>query len=263
MTSPLHTTVLGESGPPVAFCHGLFGQGKNFTQFAKQLAATHRVVLVDMPNHGGSDWTEEFSYIGMADTVAEELRRLEPAEPWSLVGHSMGGKASMLLALRHPELVRRLMVVDISPVDYHGAATFVPFVTGMRAMPLEELTRRAQADELMQPYAPSRTVRSFLLQNLRRTESGFRWQMNLDLLGDSLDQLGGWPQQEIPAGQTYDGPVLWVAGAESDYVTDEYAPAMRELFPHVRLITVKGAAHWVHSQQPEVFSQILRRFLTA
>ena len=135
----LHTTVLGDdaAGSTVAFCHGLFGQGKNWTQVAKALSADHRVLLLDMPNHGRSPWTERFDYVELADLVADELRERSPDEPVALVGHSMGGKIAMCLALRHPELVERLVVVDVAPVAYPSGREFVGYIETMRgARPL-------------------------------------------------------------------------------------------------------------------------------
>ncbi|GGF55971.1 alpha/beta hydrolase [Marmoricola endophyticus] len=259
----LHTTQVGEAGPLVAFCHGLFGQGKNWTSVARTLAEDgHRCLLVDMPNHGRSPWRENVDYVAMADEVAQLFSADDPV---ALVGHSMGGKAAMVLALRHPELVERLCVVDMSPVAYDGTVEggFTPYVSAMRSVDLSALTRRGEADEQMREGVPSATIRGFLLQNLRQDrESGtWGWQMNLDALGDHLGVLGGWPEDALSDLAPYDGPALWVAGAESDYVRAEYAPAMERWFPHVRKVTIKGAGHWVHSEQPEVFTEVLRRFL--
>ncbi|NYG60609.1 pimeloyl-ACP methyl ester carboxylesterase [Nocardioides daedukensis] len=257
--SDLHVTNLGESGPRVAFCHGLFGQGKNWTAIAKAISDDHRVSLIDMPNHGRSPWTEHLDYPEMAEQVAELF---DADDPVALVGHSMGGKISMLLALLHPELVERLVVVDMSPVDYPGQSEFAGYIDGMQALDLASMSTRAEADEALSEAAPNRTVRSFLLQNLRRDSGGqgWRWMPNLDLLGRELPVLGGWPADRVEA-TTYDGRVLWVAGAESPYVKDDYAPAMEALFPRVAKVTIKNAGHWVHSQQPEVFTEVLRRFL--
>jgi pimeloyl-ACP methyl ester carboxylesterase len=254
----LHTTTLGEQGSPVVFCHGLFGQGKNWTQVAKQLAADHRVVLVDMPNHGRSEWTDGFDYVDAAETVAQVLE-----EPVALVGHSMGGKIAMLLALLHPDLVERLCVVDVSPVTYHHHDEFRRYLDAMIGMDLSGLERRADAEEALAEAVPNRTVRSFLLQNLRRDGDSWRWQPNLEVFRDDLDVLGGWPADRLDGVAAYDGPVLWIGGAESRYVTDDHVAAMDELFPLNRRVTVKGAGHWVHSEQPEVFTEVLRRFVDA
>ena len=254
----LHSTTLGSAGPRVAFCHGLFGQGKNWTGIARQLASDHRVTLVDLPNHGRSGWTDRLSYPEMADAVHTLLAEQAGGEQVTVVGHSMGGKVAMALALRHPTLVRRLCVVDVSPVRYRTMSSFAQYVRGMRALDLSRLTDRAAADLGLQESVPDPTVRGFLLQNLRREGSGWRWQMNLQLLGDHLDVLGDWP---VDAAAPYAGPVLWIAGAGSDYITSDYAPAMRKLFPRVQQLTVKNAGHWVHSEQPEVFLAALKAFL--
>ena len=177
----LHVTRVGEQGPVIAFCHGLFGQGRNWTQIAKGLSADHRVLLIDMPNHGRSPWTESFDYLDLADAVAAELEEVGPV---ALVGHSMGGKIAMCVALRHPELVERLAVVDVSPTAYESGREFVGYIETMRGLDLTALERREQADEALREAVPNPTVRSFLLQNLRRTADGWQWQLNLDLLGD-------------------------------------------------------------------------------
>jgi pimeloyl-ACP methyl ester carboxylesterase len=269
----LHATVIDHDPhrpkPRIAFCHGLFGQGKNWTAIAKQLADDYSVTLIDMPDHGRSPWTAELSYELLADLVADFLRSSDPGgdgrdSGWTLVGHSMGGKIAMTLALRHPELVRALAVVDIAPVDYAGLSEFGRYVQGMRAVDLTTLRTRSQADDQLRDAVPDPGVRSFLLQNLRRSsestgdEEGWHWQMNLQLLGDHLDVLAGWPDQ---SSRSYPGPTLWLAGANSSYIKPEYAPAMRRMFPQVRLVKIKNASHWVHSDQPTVFTAVLRDFL--
>jgi pimeloyl-ACP methyl ester carboxylesterase len=261
----LHALRFGDHGSPVVLCHGLFGQGRNWTQVGKSLAGSHRVTLLDLPDHGRSDWTPVdgggWDYAAAADAVAAEL---DPADPVALVGHSMGGKVAMLVALRHPEVVSRLCVVDVSPVPYREAGEFPGFVAAMQGLDLGSVSTRAEADAGLRDAVPDERVRAFLLQNLRRGDGDatrWRWQMNLDVLGDSLDALRGWPSDAVPDGTAYDGPVLWIAGAESDYVRPEHAEAMERLFPRVRKVTVKGAGHWVHSEQPEVFEQVLARFL--
>lgn len=254
----LHTTSLGESGPLVAFCHGLFGQGKNWTGIAKAVAENHRVLLVDMPHHGRSPWPDHFDYVDVADQVAELF---DADDPVALVGHSMGGKAAMVLALRHPELVERLCVVDVAPVDYDSGSEFAGYIEAMLALDLGSLEHRRDADAALEPAVPNPTVRSFLLQNLRRGDEGWSWQPNLEVLGRDLAALSGWPADALDGAAPYDGPTLWVAGQTSAYVQDEHAAAMERWFPRTRRVTVKGAGHWVHSEQPQVFTEVLRRFL--
>jgi len=260
----LHTTDYGATGSRVVFCHGLFGQGRNWTQVAKALADEHRTVLVDLPHHGRSPWRPTFDYVAMADEVVTLLDTL--GGRCALVGHSMGGKVAMLVALRRPDLVDRLCVVDMSPVTYRRTDVFERFVAAMRALDLDTLNSRQEADERLAASIQDPAVRGFLLQNLRRdlnpgSRTGWRWQMNLDVLGDSLPMLASWPEERLAGVPPYDGPVLWVAGADSDYVKPEYDEAMSRWFPRKCLVTIKGAGHWVHSEQPQVFVEVLRRFL--
>jgi pimeloyl-ACP methyl ester carboxylesterase len=255
-----HTTELGHRGSRVVFAHGLFGQGRNWTQIGKALADRHRVLLVDLPHHGRSPWDDHFDYLRIADQVAGLL---DADDPVALVGHSLGGKVAMVLALRHPDLVERLCVVDVSPVAYDRLSEFQGYVTAMRGLRLDAVSQRSDADAALAVAVPDATVRGFLLQNLRRDGDGWRWQVNLDVLGADLPVIGGWPEDQLAGAPPYRGPVLWVAGARSDYVTPEYAGAMDRWFPGNRLVTVKGAGHWVHSEQPEVFLEVLRRFLGA
>jgi pimeloyl-ACP methyl ester carboxylesterase len=263
----LHATTNGDRGSWVLFCHGLFGQGKNWTQVAKGLAERHRVLLLDMPQHGRSPWTSGFDYLDAADQVSSSLGEQVGDEPVAVVGHSMGGKIAMVLALLHPARVERLCVVDVAPVAYRSAHSFDQYVDAMRGLDLEDLTSRAEAELALSQAVPDPVVRGFLLQNLRRHREadrggpGWYWQPNLEVIGERLDAITGWPAQELAGVAPYDGPVLWVRGERSDYVADEHVAAMAALFPKMRKVTVKGSGHWVHSEQPEAFASVMRAFL--
>jgi pimeloyl-ACP methyl ester carboxylesterase len=262
--SALHTLHYGEGDGAVVFLHGLFGQGRNWNTIGKALAADHRVTLVDLPNHGRSAWTERVDYVEMADTVAADvIAPLAASGPVAVVGHSMGGKVAMMLALRHRELVERLVVVDMSPVSYGTAREFTGYIEAMRALDLETLASREDADAALVEAVPSASVRSFLLQNLRREGDSWRWQPNLEVLGRDVPQLSDWPAEAVAEQAPYERPVLWVAGATSAYITPEYDAAMTALFPRKRLVTIKGAGHWVHSEKPEIFTEVLRTFLAS
>ena len=245
----LHTELVGAGRPRFAFLPGLFGRGRNWSQVAQALAAAdYASVLFDLPDHGRSAWTTQFSYPGMARAVADEIDlRLGSAANLILVGHSMGGKVAMLTALNHPELVSALVVIDIAPGASDQVRTFSPLVAAMRALDLKALSSRADADERMRAEVPDDAVRLFLLQNLRR-KGGWHWQQNLALLGDSLPQIGDWPD---PGDDTYAGPVLWLTGERSDYVKPEDVATMARLFPAVRHQVVASAGHWVHADQPQ------------
>jgi pimeloyl-ACP methyl ester carboxylesterase len=255
----LHTTRLSEEGPELVFCHGLFGQGRNWTAIGKKFTHDHAVLLVDLPNHGLSPWTNSVDLVADADRLAAQIADRGPV---TLVGHSMGGKVAMLLALRHPDLVERLVIVDIAPVPYAHMDEFTGYIDGMLGMDLDAVRSRADADEALKAAVPSTFVRGFLLQNLKRDGDGWRWQANLDALRDRLDGVGEWPAAWSDA-PPFPGPVLWISGADSHYVQDEYVPAMEALFPRVRRVNVKNAGHYPHTQQPDVFVEVLRRFVDA
>lgn len=253
----LNEIVIGEGPRKVVFLHGLFGQGKNFSSIATSLGDIATSHLVDLPNHGLSPWTQEFDLDEQADIIADWISAMI-REPVSLIGHSLGGKIAMRLALRHPDLIERLMVVDVSPVRNDAAMSFATLVAAMRNLDIDHLASRTEADRLISEDVPDRGVRQFLLQNLRRRGAHWHWAANLDLLGDSLHQVGGW----VPTDAVYPGPVFWVTGGRSPYVLPEHAAAMRELFPRVAQLTLKRAGHWVHADDPEAFLVVCRRFLT-
>ena len=271
----LHTMAVGTAGPRVAFLHGLFGQGRNWTQIAKGVAGPDgteaRCLLIDLPDHGRSPWSAEFSYEGYAAHVADTLRAAaatdggSPQDPWVVVGHSLGGKVAMVLALTEPTLVDRLVVVDIAPKGYGDLHRFSGYIAAMQGLPLGKLTSRADADERFAIEVPDPGVRAFLLQNLRRHGDQWGWQANLELIAADAalgtgSRIAGFPGHpgEHPA---YEGSVLWIAGGDSEYIAQEDGPGMRAMFPRTRTLTVKGAGHWVHSDAPEIVVGALRRFV--
>jgi pimeloyl-ACP methyl ester carboxylesterase len=263
----LNTLSVGTAGPRIAFLHGLFGQGRNWNQIAKALAGPDgsgaRSLLVDLPDHGRSPWSTEFSFEGYADAVAATLREAAPGETWTLVGHSLGGKTAMVVALQHPELVDHLVVVDIAPKHYGSLERFEGYIEEMRGLPLDEIHSRGDAEAAFNESNPG--VKAFLLQNLRRDGQHWRWQANLDLIAadaalGSESRIAGWPDSvdDLPP---YEGPVLWIAGGDSAYIQREDGETMRQYFPLARQLTIKGANHWVHTDEPEIIVEALRRVL--
>lgn len=256
MTSRTLKTSLVGSGPvKTVFLHGLLGRGKNFTRIAKGLGDDVQTLLVDLPNHGASYWTDSFDYAHMADLAAEAVAEYAAGEPIVLMGHSMGGKIAMLLALRHPHLVSKLVVIDIAPGESKGS--FNLLMDSMLALPIDTYQVRSQADADLAVNVPSAGVRAFLLQNLVMDRDGNRWEPNLTMLRAHLPAIMGWPG----ATGSFDGQTLWIAGANSPCITDADVEPMRALFPRVRKVAIKGAGHWVHSEKPEETIYLLKNFI--
>jgi pimeloyl-ACP methyl ester carboxylesterase len=245
------------TGAPLVLLHGLFGQASNFGGVQKALAAQgRRVVALDLRNHGASPHAAAMGYADMAGDVAETLRALAAA-PADVLGHSMGGKVAMMLALTRPELVRRLIVADIAPVSYPPA--FRPYAEAMLALDLRPGLTRRDADAALAGAVPSAGVRGFLLQNLQLRAGQPFWRNGLAEIAAALPAIEAVP--DLPPGARYEGPTLALAGERSDYIRDEHRPLFRALFPAVRFGKVKGAGHWLHAEQPEGFLAALGAFL--
>ena len=247
----LNTVVHGTATdlPQVLIVHGLFGSARNWGAIAKRLSADRRVVAVDMRNHGHSPWYETNSYTDMADDLAAILDG-----PCDVVGHSMGGKAAMVLALQHPEVVRRLVIADIAPVAY--AHTQMPMVDAMLSVDLTKVASRRDADDQLANLVVDAGVRAFLLQSLDVREQ--RWRLNLDVLSAEMDAILGFPQLDAAI---YDNATLFLSGGESDYVQDAHRDGIKALFPKARFARIPGAGHWLHAEKPRAFEETVRLFL--
>lgn len=252
----LNRTVTGpQSGLPVILVHGLFGQGRNLGAIARRLADGRQVVTVDLRNHGGSPHDADHSYLAMAGDLAETIAEFGGRA--DLVGHSMGGKAAMALALTQPDLLRKLVVMDIAPLAYGHSQN--ELIDAMQAMDLNDLDRRSDADSRLAAGIDSDGLRAFLLQQLDLKAQPARWRLNLPVLRASMDEVTGWPD-DLPRA-TFDGPCLFMAGERSDYIDAQGEDAMRGYFPQARLVTLKNAGHWMHADAPEAVADTLAAFL--
>jgi esterase len=261
----LHTIRIGTGPRTVVFLHGLLGQGKNLAGAAKSLDGMATSLLIDAPDHGLSPWTQKFDYRTIASRIAHEIELTDVSSPVVLVGHSMGGKIAMCLALDHPELVAGLCVVDIAPVSYPVSDEFPVLLRAMRGLDLSALADRRQVDDALRDQVPNNATRGFILQNLhhrpdQRGGQRWYWRAHLDLLFRDLDIMESFPDFD---GAHWDGPTLWIAGATSSYVLPSHRPVMTDLFPRTRLVTIKDAGHWVHADQPAVFNRLVTDFVAS
>jgi esterase len=244
------------SGPPVLILHGLFGSAQNSATVARRWAERFHVFALDLRNHCASPWAHAMSYPEMADDVAAFIaaRGLTRA---AIVGHSMGGKVAMALALASPHLVERLVVVDIAPVAH--PATHLEEIEAMRSLDPAQRGRRGAADAALKPRVPDAAVRAFLLQNLVADEAGLRWRINLDVIAAEIATLSRFP--DFPPGTSYPGPALVVRGGLSGYVRDRDRAAFARLFPAFRLVTIADAGHWLHAERMDEFLAATTPFL--
>lgn len=237
--------------PPILIVHGLFGSARNWRLIARQLAESRRVIAVDMRNHGASFRADSQSYSDMAGDLAKVINAV--GAPADVIGHSMGGKAAMVLALTAPALVRRLLIADVAPVAYSHSQNHL--IEAMQALPLPELSSRMQADAALAPAVPEAKIRAFLLQSLDLKQH--QWRLNLATLGREMRKITGFPDL---SGQ-FERPALFLSGAASDYVRPEHRPLIKQLFPAAKQAKIPGSGHWLHAEKPRQFIASAHSFL--
>lgn len=244
-----------ETAPPLLIVHGLFGSGRNWGAIAKRLSDDRQVIAVDMRNHAGSFWSDVHDYPALAADLAEVIAA--EGQALDVLGHSMGGKAAMWLALTRSALVRSLIVADIAPVAYGHSQNHL--VAAMRGLDLSGLTARGEADRRLAGAIPDPQVRAFLLQSLDLKSEPPRWRLNLPALRREMPKITDWPDGVPQA--TFAGPALFIAGALSDYVGKDGEAAMHAYFPQARLVRLKDAGHWLHADAPEALAKTMALFL--
>lgn len=250
----LHPARDTKDRPPLVIAHGLFGSGRNWGVIARNLAVRRDVLAVDMRNHGASFRADTQSYADMAGDLAAVVASVGGAD---VLGHSMGGKAAMQLALTNGALVRRLVVADIAPVAYgHDQSKHI---AAMRGLDLTGLTSRMEADRRLSAVVEEPALRAFFLQSLDLKAHPPVWRLNLDVLEAEMPGIVGWPGTQ---GQ-FDGPALFLTGSESHYVKPEHRETIRALFPAARFAKLIGAGHWLHADRPREFEETVRVFLDA
>ncbi len=255
MTQLLNTQIFGEptDQPTLLIAHGLFGSARNWRAIARRFSADRKVVTVDMRNHANSFWNDDHSYHALADDLENILATLNG--PIDVLGHSMGGKAAMVLALRNPKNLNRLLVADIAPIPY--AHSQISNIDIMRSLDLTKVTRRSEADVMLRDQLPEEASRAFLLQSLELSEHGNRWTLNLDALANNMDHIVGFPDVV----GTFENQTVFIKGGASDYILPEHLGVMKQLFPHFTLTEIPNAAHWVHAENPRAFIEVVAEFL--
>lgn len=239
--------------PSLLIAHGLYGSARNWGVIARRMSDTRQVIAVDMRNHGQSPWYPHHEYPDLAQDLAEVVAEI--GGPFDVLGHSMGGKAAMMLALQHPSLIRRLVIADIAPVAYTHSQ--LPFITAMKSVDLRSVARKSDAEIQLAALGVEPALQSFFTQSL--DVPGKAWRFNLDVLAEEMPKIMSFPTTD----QQFDGPALFLAGGASDYVQPEHRPAIRALFPRARFARIPGAGHWLHAEKPREFEASLRVFLTA
>ncbi len=242
-------------GDPIIILHGLFGMLDNWQTLAKKLAESYTVFIIDQRNHGRSPHASVFDYPSMA----EDLHYFMESQ-WiyqaHLIGHSMGGKTVMQFALEYPDMVDRLVVVDIAPKKYEGGHQTI--FEALFSLDLEHISKRKEAEEILEQKIPEFGVRQFLLKNLtRKKESGYTWKMNLEAIHNNYENI----LASIEGSPINDVSTLFIRGGKSDYIRDQDQELISQLFPKSSVHTIEGAGHWVHAEKPLELLADIRQFL--
>lgn len=239
--------------PPIIILHGFFASSRNWRKIAEKLATNFCVYVLDARNHGASVHSEIMNYETMAADVAYFIS-LYKLKNLTLLGHSMGGKTAMWLALNFPDLIEKLIIVDIAPISYQHS--FDPIINSLKNLPIQELSNRKQADTLVSDIITDLSYRQFLLQNLVLKSGGYQWRINLDFFQKNAKAIIGFPETDdcLP----FEKPTLFLAGQNSNYIP---SGSTQLLFPRAYIVTIPNAEHWIHVQNPDDFLTAVRDFL--
>ena len=241
-----------EKSPPVMIVHGLYGSGKNWGVIAKRLSDQFFVITVDLRNHGDSPWLDTHNYHVMADDLVEVINSLN-IKP-NIIGHSMGGKAAMVLALKRPNLVRNLIIADIAPVKYEHDQS--QFIEAMQKVDLSKVEKRSHATLALSKFVEDKSLQNFFTQSLDMKAK--RWKLNLKVLRSEMSEILSFPKIE----SEFSGHSLFLKGEKSDYIKSEHRKLIKSLFTKARFATFKEAGHWLHAEKPREFESAARLFFS-
>ena len=257
--SQLNYQQLGQ-GEPIVLIHGLFGSLENLNMVAKPLSQYYCVTSIDVRNHGNSFHQASMSYEELSQDVITLLDHLAISS-CHILGHSMGGKIAMQIALTFPDKVKKLIVADIAPVKY--PAHHLEIIKGLQALDLNSITKRRDADEQLAPYVDNAGVRQFLLRNLATNDQGkFTFKCNLNNIEQGYQQImQGLEISESDNSQPFSGDTLFIKGGDSDYILSEHQKAITTLFPNAKAKIIQGTGHWLHAEKTIAFNKIVTDFL--
>ncbi len=241
-----------EKSPPVMIVHGLYGSGRNWGVIAKRLSDQFFVITVDLRNHGDSPWLDTHNYHVMADDLVEVINSLN-IKP-NVIGHSMGGKAAMVLALKRPNLVRNLIIADIAPVKYEHDQS--QFIEAMQKVDLSKVEKRSDATLALSKFVEDKSLQNFFTQSLDIKAK--RWKLNLKVLRSEMSEILSFPKIE----SEFSGHSLFLKGEKSDYIKSEHRKLIKSLFTKARFATFKEAGHWLHAEKPREFESAARLFFS-
>lgn len=243
------------SGDPIVIMHGLFGMLDNWQTIAKRLAKTHMVYIVDLRDHGKSEHTDAFNYRLLAEDIARFMEG-EWIHQAHIIGHSMGGKTAIQLALDHPNLIDRLIVVDIGIKAYEGGHEVI--LEALLSVDIDQVSSRQEVEDQLSRYIADKSIRLFLMKNLTRDkEGGYRWKMNLPLLVRNYHNILGSVEVE----DAIELPTMFIRGGRSSYIVDEDIPVLNDKFCDIQIETVHDAGHWVHAERPDELLSLVTSFL--
>ena len=255
-TIALYSRKVGENGPDFVVLHGLFGSGKNWRSFAGSLEDDFQVWTLDARNHGDSPHADSMSYQQMAEDVARFFAENE-LENVILLGHSMGGKTAMQLALQFPDRIAALIVVDIAPVCYDHLHKQLKLIEAMKELHLAAEMSRSEIEKKLAVKIPEKRLLSFLMTNLNRQNGQFQWRIGLEQIAAGMPELLNYPELK----SVFKGPVQFIGGENSAYLKFEYHALIRKYFPESRITMLENCGHWLHVEQPAAFQKTVNEFL--
>ena len=241
-------------GPPLIILHGLFGSADNWHPLANRFAKFRKVYLVDQRNHGHSPHDDEFGYEHLVNDLLLFIKQHDLIKP-DIIGHSMGGKVAMFFAVRYPDLVNKVIVVDIAPRAY--PVRHHQILDGLKSLDIANATSRQEVDDEFSKYLDSQRLRQFLLKNLKRSDQGFEWKMNLDVIYNNISNMS----VGLVKGDSFDHAILFIRGSESDYILNSDLESISYHFDKAELVTIDKASHWVHVEQPDALFTSVKDFL--